>query len=326
MESTRLQSAAQAVPRNSGYAFTDSLDTRLASRDRETQRLKHKEIRERYRRKRKPFIFTDKRVEELQRLAHDRHGDTLPDNDEGRDFVFAIAAHLIEPKRIRRWLDEAAPWFDEDDADELVVRITRKRYRFRAAKLGQLLAVTWAEQTHLELDTITAIDTPPQVIAAARAQRRARQRERGRAWQERQRRKQGRKPRTQYEAESKSRTKPWEAEGMSRATWYRKNRETTVSITILTSGKRIDTPISSSRKPRRSRPTTTPRKHQNHESSVAKATVPSAPRLTLITSTPIVLITPLRPCNADDADRRLATAIMVASSTGPRHEAGRACS
>ena len=41
------------------------------------------------------------------------------------------------------------------------------------------------------------------------------------------------KPRHIYEAESLSKRKPWEGEGVSRATWYRKNRETGVSRTIL---------------------------------------------------------------------------------------------
>jgi len=36
-------------------------------------------------------------------------------------------------------------------------------------------------------------------------------------------------PRADYEEQSLSRAKPWEAEGVSRATWYRRRKEKTES-------------------------------------------------------------------------------------------------
>jgi len=39
------------------------------------------------------------------------------------------------------------------------------------------------------------------------------------------------RPRSEYEANAISRSKPWEALGMSRATWYRKGKPTTLPCT-----------------------------------------------------------------------------------------------
>jgi len=71
------------------------------------------------------------------------------------------------------------------------------------------------------------------------------------------RRGQGRKPRAEYEGKSLSRLKPWEAEGISRASWYRRqNREPVAQVCPQTNGSMrqvcpqstflnsVDTPVS----------------------------------------------------------------------------------
>src|SRR5690606_8887235 len=54
-------------------------------------------------------------------------------------------------------------------------------------------------------------------------------RERDRQRSEKKRRAQGATVRAEYEAKSLSATKPWEAEGISRRTWYRRNSGTGAS-------------------------------------------------------------------------------------------------
>ena len=57
---------------------------------------------------------------------------------------------------------------------------------------------------------------------ADKRERRRRRKERNRQSKETQRRQRGAKLRSEYEAKSISRSKPWVAEGISRRTWYRR--------------------------------------------------------------------------------------------------------
>jgi hypothetical protein len=79
---------------------------------------------------------------------------------------------------------------------------------------------------------VKAIDATDEQIAERRRARR----------NERRRIKRGRS-RAQFLAESKSKLKPWEAAGMSRATWYRR-RETGVGPTIVTKAESIPVSLS----------------------------------------------------------------------------------
>jgi len=201
----------------------------------------HREIAWRYRRR---YIFDPDRDrdEDLERLARHRYGDTLPDSDEGRRFALVMAHHLGEPDSIRAYLDRAAPWYDEDDADTLIKGVIKKRYRWSADTLASTkwLAVSYAERQMLGLRTIGAYDmTKAQRTALRRERYREQQRQNNRAYHERQRRADGKPSRAAWlQANSASRTKPWLAAGVSRATWYRnretgwhRNRETGVEMT-----------------------------------------------------------------------------------------------
>jgi hypothetical protein len=162
----------------------------------------------------------------LDRLAQYRYdGTELPDNEEGREFVFIIACHLREPVRIRRVLAEIAPWYDdEDEIEKLIKRVTMKQYRFRAATIAKRLHVTWAEHCALGLKTIGSVDKPLSAIAAEAMAALARKRARDRRWRQRKRRGMKKPPQTraQYEAGSLSRTQPWLAEGIGRRQWERR--------------------------------------------------------------------------------------------------------
>lgn len=231
-----------------------ALDTTIASLDPEVQRLKRAEIAARYKRKRKrnhnrePYVFSNERVKELNRLAQYLYdGGKLPNNKEGMTFALILASHLRDPASIRQWLAEVAPWYDDEEVEKLLKRVTVKQYRWRGATIAKLLNVTWAVHEALSLETIGAVDKPQAVIAAERMAALARKRERDRRWRQRKRRG---KPRAQYEAESLSQTRPWEAFGIKRRQWERRGKplppkadDASVSSLILPRNK-DDTPAS----------------------------------------------------------------------------------
>jgi hypothetical protein len=179
----------------------------------------HYEIARHYKRKRKPYA--DLRIEEIECVMRGRYGDILPDDEIGRCFVFVLANHMGEAGRIRVMLANYAPWYPEDDGDELIRRVERRRTKWRADTLAKFLNVTYAERAEHGLRTIGACDMPKKERTKLRRERyRERERELGRLRQAKRRQANGAKP----QAESASRTKPWLAFGISRSTWERRGK------------------------------------------------------------------------------------------------------
>ena len=111
-----------------------------------------------------------------------------------------------------------APWMDADEALEFIDRVNRTPDYMRkpnARILGEKLRLLNQEREALGIRTILPIDMTERQL---QEQRKAKKRVRD----ERRRRKAGRKTRETYLANSLSRLKPWEAEGISRRTWFRK--------------------------------------------------------------------------------------------------------
>jgi hypothetical protein len=187
------------------------------------------EIDRRYKAKRAdkpPVSLAALRIAELRRLFTARYGRTLPDDDAGRDDVVVMAHHLARRqgdarRNIRNWIELHAPWMAADEIASTTAHVTANPIRWRADKLAIRLHLTEAERRRLRICTIGAIDVTK---AERKLARKLRQRQRDRA----RRRARGAKPRTEYEATSVNRTKPWLALGISRATWYR-TRETSAS-------------------------------------------------------------------------------------------------
>ena len=165
------------------------------------------------------------RVRDLNRLFQARYGLTLPDDDAGRDDAAVMAHHLVglpgnPAERITHWLELKAPWFMIGETKALIAETITHPMRWRADKLAWRMRLTAADRKALRITTIGAID-------ASKGQRSAQRRDRKRKAEEARRRAKGAKPRTEYEASAISRQKPWEAAGMSRATWYRQLRRET---------------------------------------------------------------------------------------------------
>jgi hypothetical protein len=90
--------------------------------------------------------------------------------------------------------------------------------RWRADKLAWRLRLTSADRATLKITTIGSIDK-------AKSQRWHERRERARAAKEERRRATGAKARADYEAAALSRQQPWLELGISRRTWYRRDRQ-----------------------------------------------------------------------------------------------------
>jgi hypothetical protein len=160
------------------------------------------------------------RLRELERIFADRYGSRLPDNDAGRDVLFIAAHHIAqadEPEdtrraNIRSWSLLWCPWLDEEECAALVARVIAKPIRWGAKTLGWRLRLMDADRTRLAVTTIAPIDC----TKAARAKR-SEQRHNAKKREDRKNTRAGRPVPV-------SRSKPWESEGISRATWYRRRK------------------------------------------------------------------------------------------------------
>src|SRR5262249_38299984 len=107
-----------------------------------------------------------------------------------------------------------APWMSPQEAAALAAKVIASPRKFRAGTLGWQLRLTDDERTHLKITTIRPFDVTPAELADRRNQR---SRERSVAYRRRQRASASR-------PEPACRTRPWEALGMSRRTWYRRRK------------------------------------------------------------------------------------------------------
>jgi hypothetical protein len=154
------------------------------------------------------------------RVLRIRYGVQLPDDDAGRDDARLVLGYLANvpraSKRMQNFCQVWAPWLDDIEREQMLQEAATSRpLRFTPDQLAERLGVTLAERTALRLTCIGAID-------CSKAEREMRRKALAKARQQRRRRSRGVRARAQYLAASISRTKPWEAAGISRRTWYRR--------------------------------------------------------------------------------------------------------
>lgn len=165
------------------------------------------------------FDFARTRLKEIARLVMRRHG-RLPETADRMTYLQAAAWHLNsrggdQHFALENWCRRVGAKLPTEQINRIVE--DNKPRKLRADHLAKLLSVTEAERTALKLTTIGACDV-------SKAERLRRRKQRHRAAQQARRRKRGVIPRDQYLAESFSRTKPWEALGISRRTWERRGK------------------------------------------------------------------------------------------------------
>ena len=176
------------------------------------------------------------RLSELQRLRAHRWFGPLP---EGQRDVWMLltgtaVGYLVPGSLVRREImtlahEATGGWWSETETQARMSavigraeraargekiehrgRLVDPRYRFQTETIIDLLGITEAEMRACDFRQLVS----PEI-----------RREHRRLDEERRRRAAGATPRSTYEADALSRAKPWEAEGVSRATWYRQ-RET----------------------------------------------------------------------------------------------------
>ena len=167
----------------------------------------------------KSEIIRRLRLGNLRSLLRARCGHTLPDDDAGREYLWELLLPVsLAPEEHERKMANAiqtwAPWMKMEEATEMSDQIKRLRFYPRTStprEIGKRLRVTREEWVRLKLKTILPFDMTDEEIAEFRkAKKRARDLRRRRAA--------GSKP----HAGSLARLKPWKAESISHATWFRK--------------------------------------------------------------------------------------------------------
>ena len=162
------------------------------------------------------------RRNEIEGLVRYRHDGMLPDTDDRETYLRFWAWHNLHSKYqhdgLRAFGLRLGVILTEAEIEATLRHVQRRELRkFNASTLGKHLQLTDDERTVLGITTIEAFDiTPEERRRIRRAVKTIKERERRRA--------QGVKPRAIYERNSLTRTKPWEAEGISRTTWYRRRR------------------------------------------------------------------------------------------------------
>ena len=162
------------------------------------------------------------RLGDIQRFLRHRYGYTLPPDDAGREDLYELLLPISlgqgDWRKMKNVIEIWAPWMDAGEALEFIDRVNRTPDYMRkpnARILGEKLRLLNQEREALGIRTILPIDMTEEQL---QEQRKAKKRVRD----ERRRRKAGRKTRETYLANSLTRLKPWEAEGISRRTWFRK--------------------------------------------------------------------------------------------------------
>lgn len=153
----------------------------------EVVKAKLAEIKKRYTRRRKHASsaqFAAIRLAELNRLYNARHGDCLPDDDNGRELVSIAAHHLIRlaghpQRRLMDWARDRAPWLSILDVNRILADIATNPKTWKADTLAWRLHLDMAERTALRIMTIGATDcNATQRIARRRNAKKLRERAR----------------------------------------------------------------------------------------------------------------------------------------------------
>ena len=171
--------------------------------------------------------FQAMRIGDLNKLFAKRNRGTredyvFPDDDAGIDDLRILLGHYAysNPQRLTKVAALRAPWLTGTQFDYMMADATPRMWTFQ--ELGDHMNLTEAERCDLGIRTIGTID----VTSKQRKQaRKVRDKDRKAAA----RLAKGATPREQ----SKSRLKPWDLDGISRATWYRRQRETNSSTVNL---------------------------------------------------------------------------------------------
>lgn len=180
------------------------------------------------------FSRAGKRLRDTEKLIRRRHGAALPDTDDVDIYLAPVArcfrriaidkgkpAQLGDViDRLGLWCDTWAPLAAVDLIADTARQVFSEPARFDLDdELGTAWRVTYAERQACRLTTIGCYDVDRRSRTVLAKDRR---RERDRLAKAEKRRAEGAVPRSVYEANSLSKTKPWEQMGITRRTYERR--------------------------------------------------------------------------------------------------------
>jgi len=186
--------------------------------------MKEKPARKRARRSEWEFSVELLRLREIEKIIRSRHGAHIPDPTGTDDLdtctaYVRAAAMARSGQNLEGWCARWAPWIDPVSVKLIANDAAWRRKMIGADAVAKMLFVSLEERTAIDLKTIGAFDVPKE-----QRQKLAKEtkRERDKNRQADKRKAEGRIDRASFEAASISAAKPWEAEGVSRRTWYRR--------------------------------------------------------------------------------------------------------
>ncbi|MCK1480473.1 hypothetical protein IVB27_38515 [Bradyrhizobium sp. 197] len=164
------------------------------------------------------------RCNDLERFYRDRYGALLPDDDAGRADALIMLHHIYfrqavdRPWLMNEWLNRCAPFIVGEEREAMIAAVFRRPMKYRADRLAQELGLTFARRQRLGITTIGAIDVTAE-------QRKERQKMKDTEQHAKRRRDAGRMTRHEYVTASLSKIAPWQVQGISRRTWYRRQKQ-----------------------------------------------------------------------------------------------------
>lgn len=187
-----------------------------------------------------PFQLNNARVRELERIITSRYGAMLPETDDADLFIevaaYSLNAHCLTigadlDKVLADWCHRWAPWALQRAGTiirPILNMLVGRRYQMKADEAARKICLTLLERTTLEIKTMGACDFPARIRKGIAKDVK---RSGDRARQTAKRRAKGVEPRESWLAKnSLSKSRPWDAEGISRAQWYKRYRETGPSL------------------------------------------------------------------------------------------------
>jgi hypothetical protein len=162
------------------------------------------------------FRVEQKRISDVNKVLNLRHGGSA---DPGwAQHLAEVVVHMFRaldghPRMFRGWCKRRAPSLSLATVEALIVEADEWAEPWNAAKVGIILNLSWWDRRKVKAWHILPYDRSVEALAEdCRINKRERDKARGRQ--------RGAKPRE----ESAARKKPWDAEGVSERTWYRRKR------------------------------------------------------------------------------------------------------
>lgn len=137
------------------------------------------------------------RYRECLKIALDRYGPELPDDDAGRDDALLLLAHLAAiggddaERRMDDFIELRCPWMSPAEAAKIKIAACSTWIAFTADEMAEKLNLTMHDRSRLGLRTIGAVDCD---AAGRKALRLQRQRERQRQYRKERRERPKSKP------------------------------------------------------------------------------------------------------------------------------------